>query len=90
MNDNKQMPSEELDETIEKRFKASRQTILAEYLKHTKHLLKRVIVPNLGMLEKKILVFPFNVADTHWTSTFVLNASYIQHKINVEVDSGWL
>ncbi len=90
MNNNKQMSSDELDEIIEKRFKASRQSIHAEYLEHTKHLLKRVIVPNLGMLEKKIIVFPSNVTDAHWTVTFVFNASYIQHKIDAEVDSGWL
>ena len=90
MNDNKQMPSNELDEIIENRFKASRQTIFAEYLNHTKHLLKRVIVPNLGILEKKILVSPSNVADAHWIVTFVFYASYFQHEIVAEVDSGWL
>jgi hypothetical protein len=42
------------------------------------------------MLEKKILVFPSNLNDAHWTVTFVFNALYIQHGINAEVDSGWL
>jgi hypothetical protein len=90
MNENKEVPPDELDKLILQQFKASRQTIHAEYLEHTKHLLKRVIVPNLGMLEKKILVFPSNLNDAHWTVTFVFNASYIQHDINAEVDSGWL
>jgi hypothetical protein len=84
------MPSDELDKLIVERFESSRQTIHAEYLEHTKHLLKRqVIVPNLGMLEKKILVFPSDGTDAHWTVMFVFNASYIPHNIN-EVDSGWL
>jgi hypothetical protein len=83
------MPTDELDKLIVERFESSRQTIHAEYLEHTTHLLKRVIVPNLGMLEKKILVFPSNVMDAHWTVTFVFSASYIQHDID-EVDSGWL
>jgi hypothetical protein len=90
LNENKQVPPDELDKLILQRFKASRQTIHAEYLEHTKHLLKNVIVPNLGMLEKKILVFPSNMKDAHWTVTFVFNASYIQHDIDAEVESGWL
>jgi hypothetical protein len=90
MNENKEVSPDELDKLIIQQFKASRQTIHAEYLKHTKHLLKRVIVPNLGMLEKKILVFPSNLEDAHWTVTFVFNALYIQHNIDAEVDSGWL
>jgi hypothetical protein len=57
MNNIKEMPPDELNELIVKQFKASSWTIHAEYLEHTKHFLKRVIVPNLGMLEKKILIF---------------------------------
>ena len=53
-------------------------------------MLKHVIVPSLGMLEKKILAFPSNVTDAHWTVTFVFNASYIQHNINADMDSVWL
>ena len=47
MNDNKGLAPDELDKLIEIKFEAPRQTIHAEYLEHTKHLLKRVIVPNL-------------------------------------------
>jgi hypothetical protein len=83
------MPSNELDKLIFERFESSRQTTYAEELEHTKHLLKRVIVPKLGMLEKKFLVIPSNVTGAHWTVTFVFDASYIQHNID-EVDSGWL
>jgi hypothetical protein len=90
MNENQHITPDELDELIVGRFKASKQSIQAEYLEHTKHLLKRVIVPNLGMMEKKILVFPSNLTDAHWTVTFVFNASYIQHDIEADVDSGWL
>ncbi len=71
------MPSNELDKLIFERFESSRQTT------------KRVIVPKLGMLEKKFLVIPSNVTGAHWTVTFVFDASYIQHNID-EVDSGWL
>ncbi len=51
--------------------------------------MKHVIVPNLAMLEKKVLVFPSNLTDAHWTVTFVFNASHIQHNVDAEVDSGW-
>jgi hypothetical protein len=36
MNENKEVPPDELDKLIIQRFKASRQTIHAEYLEHTK------------------------------------------------------
>jgi hypothetical protein len=83
-------PSAELDKLITKQFKSSKHQIQTDYHGHTRDLLKKVIVPNLGLLEKKVQVFPSNVTDAHWTVTFVFNASYIQHDIDAEVDCGWL
>ena len=50
------------------------------YADHEEHLIRTVIRRNLGILRRKIIVFPFCKASIHWTVTFVMNASQVLEK----------
>jgi hypothetical protein len=57
------------------------------YANHKEHLIKTVMRKNLGILRRKIIVFPFCKASIHWTVTFVMNASQVLEKQHAEESS---
>jgi hypothetical protein len=59
-------------------------------LEKTKFILRKVVIPNLGMLQKKVLVFPTCEGENHWSVTFVFNASLIEQNLDEESDVGLL
>jgi hypothetical protein len=50
---------------------------LSEYNGHMSNLLVKVVSRNPGLLERKLIVFPFCEGDLNWSATFVFNADSI-------------
>ena len=72
-----------INDAIKERFGTTLEG-LAEYFRNMRnHLVERVIDPNAGMLERRLIVFPCNENSNHWSATFVFNASFI----NVSADA---
>ncbi|KAI2506509.1 hypothetical protein MHU86_7919 [Fragilaria crotonensis] len=50
---------------------------LSEYNNHMSNLLVKVVSRNPGLLQRRIIVFPFREGRDHWSATFVFNADSI-------------
>ena len=90
MKKNANMPSAQLDALVSKTLGDTRAKIVACSLEKIKYVLRKVVIPNLGMLQKKVLVFPSCEGEQHWSVTFVFNASFIQQNVEEGSEVGML
>ena len=44
------------------------------------YVVKNVILPNPGLLEKGIIIIPSNPSDAHWIATFIFNAGHVMNQ----------
>ncbi|KAI2490595.1 hypothetical protein MHU86_23969 [Fragilaria crotonensis] len=65
-----------LAQAILDRFKAPVTQLASDYCKLRNHLVQHVIHPNPGILDRRMIVFPCNENESHWSATFVFNAAY--------------
>lgn len=65
-----------LAQAIMDRFKAPVTQLASDYCKLRNHLVQHVIHPNPGILDRRMIVFPCNENESHWSATFVFNAAY--------------
>ncbi len=68
---------EEVDWIIWEQLGEKVATALSEYNGHMSNLLVKVVSRSPGLLERKLIVFPFCEGDLHWSATFVFNADSI-------------
>jgi hypothetical protein len=68
------------DEEIVKLFRGSVNQLLYDYKKSMNTVIRIIINGNPGMLERRVLVFPKNEGNQHWSCVFVFNASYIDEE----------
>ncbi len=81
-----------LDETdmenlIQKTLLVDSDTIKKNQQMNQNYVLEHIIDRNPGLLSKKVLVFPHNEGEEHWSVTFVFNASSIRENLEVEKES---
>jgi hypothetical protein len=48
------------------------------------YVVKNVILPNPGLLEKGIIIIPSNPSDAHWIATFIFNAGHVMNQKPVQ------
>ena len=73
-----------IEKAIIDRFGASLEQLTVRYGEMRQQLFELVIDPNAGMLERRLIVFPCNENQSHWSATFVFNASFIKMSANAE------
>ena len=73
--------AEEVDKCIREQLGHKVSNALSEYNQHMSNLLVKVVSRNPGLLERKIIVFPFCEGLSHWSATFVFNADSIFESI---------
>jgi hypothetical protein len=88
--ENEELASAELEALISDTFDDTEDHIVDYSLEKTKFILRKKVIPNLGMLQKKVLVFPTCEGENHWSVTFVFNASFIAQNLDEESDIGLL
>jgi hypothetical protein len=74
---NETMDPQKLEKLIKKKFKESSDNIQSENRRQYNYVLEHLVDRNPGLLSKKVLVFPQNEGDLHWSVTFVFNAGCI-------------
>jgi hypothetical protein len=69
--------SEEVDKVVREKLGHEVANALSKYNNHMSNLLVKVVSRNPGLLERRIIVFPFCEGGFHWSATFVFNADSI-------------
>ena len=72
---------EEVDRIIREELGRKDAMVLSEHNGHTSNLLVKVVSRNPGLLERKLIVFPFCEGDLHGSATFVFNADSIFDRV---------
>jgi hypothetical protein len=76
--DNGIRSSEEVDKVVREKLEHEVANALSKYNNHMSNLLVKVVSRNPGLLERRIIVFPFcEGGGFHWSATFVFNADSI-------------
>jgi hypothetical protein len=73
--------SEEVDKVVREKLGHEVANALSKYNNHMSNLLVKVVSRNPGLLERRIIVFPFCEGGFHWSATFVFNPDSIFESI---------
>ncbi|KAI2512121.1 hypothetical protein MHU86_2208 [Fragilaria crotonensis] len=68
---------EDVDVVVRENLGREVADALSEYNNHMSNLLVKVVSRNPGLLQRRIIVFPFREGRDHWSATFVFNADSI-------------
>jgi hypothetical protein len=75
--DNGSRSSDEVNAVVRETLGHEVANALSNYNNHMSNLLVKVVSRNPGLLERRIIVFPFCEGSYHWSATFVFNADSI-------------
>ena len=67
----------ELDNLMREKHGGTLFELSSKYCDIRNHLLKTVVHVNPGIISRRVIIIPCNEGETHWSATFVFNASYI-------------
>ena len=59
------------------KFQCTEGDITRNWQQHMNFVAKTILSENVGLIQKKVVVFPRNLANSHWMVTFVFNPSSI-------------
>ncbi len=80
--DNASMDKKEREDMIVEMFGANLEKIQKLQEQQQNYVLNKIIDQNPGLLSRKVLVFPHNKEQMHWSVTFVFNAGFVCEKLD--------
>jgi hypothetical protein len=80
--DNASMDEKEREDMILEMLGANSEKIQKLQEQQQNYVLNKIIDQNPGFLSKKVLVFPHNKDQMHWSVTFVFNAGFVREKLD--------
>jgi hypothetical protein len=65
-------------DAVASRLGGTKKKLWESYTFQMNQILKRVVIANQGIMQKKIIVFPINFNNVHWGAVFVFNPGSIE------------